>query len=155
MGSKCCDTKIVGGIAYTLDHTEGAVPVECLNACVYTKDDQAGSLFCFAKGDLPVQCTSNTTCDKGKCGPYSNTRIIADQIFPLDVTKQSNLTECQSYCRWGCWQMCGLCASWTYDEPSLTCYTFTIPYHCQQTEQEIGWVSGGYTEADYSVPCDI
>merc|ERR1711874_830098 len=47
----CCVTKTVGGYNYTKVHWgSGKVPSNCKNNCVYTRDDQPGSNYCFADG---------------------------------------------------------------------------------------------------------
>jgi len=58
----CCEQKTVGAYNYTLD-TTGTVPagLNCLNDCVYTRDNSDGSQYCFAPGYEPVTCTK---------GPY-------------------------------------------------------------------------------------
>jgi len=142
-GSPCCASKTVGDKSYTLVETDYAVPDECLNGCTYSRDDQAGSLFCFAKGELPVQCTAEnpvSMCYKG-CGPDFNTKIV--NSTPIDVSTRPTFYDCWDYCRALCTDLWCLCHAWSYDEPSETCYTYPGPYHCHQTVLELDWVSGG------------
>jgi len=142
-GSQCCASKTVGDKSYTLVETDYAVPEECLNACTYTRDDQPGSLYCFAKGELPVQCTAEnpvSMCYKG-CGPDFNTKIV--NSTPIDVSTRPTYYDCWDYCRARCTELFCTCHAWSYDEPSETCYTYPGPFHCHQTVFEEGWVSGG------------
>ena len=53
----CCYKKTVGSESYTLlENITGAVPAECINSCIYERDQQPGSQFCFKMGNLPVKC---------------------------------------------------------------------------------------------------
>jgi len=56
----CCSRKTVGDLSYTLVNSEDtsiASRYGCISNCVYQQDDLPGSLFCFAVGDLPTNCT--------------------------------------------------------------------------------------------------
>jgi len=56
----CCSRKTVGDLSYTLvnkDDTSIASRYGCISNCVYQQDNLPGSLFCFAVGDLPTNCT--------------------------------------------------------------------------------------------------
>jgi len=56
----CCLAKTVGEYSYTyVGANTATVPARCLNSCVYKMDNNPGSLYCFAKGSLPVNCTSH------------------------------------------------------------------------------------------------
>jgi len=62
----CCEKKTVGAYSYTLNTTGGALP-NCLNDCVYTRDnDDDKNKYCFARGIEPV------TCRKPACFEISN-----------------------------------------------------------------------------------
>merc|ERR1711971_1042698 len=55
---ECCSEKRVGEILYKLFSEGDASQLaryNCLNGCIY-KDDPEGPSFCFAHGDLPVEC---------------------------------------------------------------------------------------------------
>jgi len=54
----CCEQKSVGAYNYTLDTTGTAKALpNCLNDCVYTRDNSDGSQYCFGPGIEPVTCT--------------------------------------------------------------------------------------------------
>merc|ERR1719312_1633017 len=75
--SGCCTSKTVGTDAYTLRETETAPDtLGCQSSCVYERDEEPGSRYCFKKGDLPVTCTEENLFDPGACtGVYnSNTK---------------------------------------------------------------------------------
>ena len=55
-GPDCCKYKVVGNYSYTLSHKDQHVPDSCKNGCVYTRDGEEGTLYCFAPGSLPGQC---------------------------------------------------------------------------------------------------
>merc|ERR1711936_701528 len=53
----CCATKTVGGVDYTFVREDSAaMSYSCLSSCVYERDDQPGTAFCFAQGDQQVVC---------------------------------------------------------------------------------------------------
>jgi len=53
---ECCDTKTVGGVTYSLVGQMDTKMYNCLSDCIYMKEGQEGSKFCFAMGDLQVEC---------------------------------------------------------------------------------------------------
>jgi len=53
---ECCDTKTVGGVTYSLIGQMDTKMYNCLSDCIYMKEGQEGSKFCFAMGDLQVEC---------------------------------------------------------------------------------------------------
>merc|ERR1712215_447037 len=55
-GKKCCESKIVGGISYTLVGEMDTKEYNCLNDCVYQKKLEPGTKYCFAVGDEKVEC---------------------------------------------------------------------------------------------------
>ena len=57
LGPHCCPAKTVGPHSYTLVESTSHVPSDCLNKCVYQRDGEAGSQYCFQLGTLPVKCT--------------------------------------------------------------------------------------------------
>ena len=57
---KCCETKDVGGVSYTLVGRMDTAAFNCLNDCIYKKTEEAGGKFCFAAGELKVDCTGGT-----------------------------------------------------------------------------------------------
>merc|ERR1711994_323394 len=55
--TSCCETKTVGGVSYTFVREDSAaLGYSCLSPCVYERDDQPGTAFCFAQGDQQVVC---------------------------------------------------------------------------------------------------
>merc|ERR1719320_1626443 len=56
-GTDCCTSKTVGTYAYTLLEAESAPDIlGCQSPCVYQRDGEPGSRYCFKKGDLAVTC---------------------------------------------------------------------------------------------------
>merc|ERR1712055_1193728 len=59
--TSCCETKTVGGVSYTFVREDSAaIGYSCLSPCVYERDDQPGTAFCFAQGDQQVVCGDST-----------------------------------------------------------------------------------------------
>merc|ERR1712106_976529 len=56
---ECCDSKDVGGVSYSLVGQMDTKAYQCLNNCVYVKDQDPTVKFCFASGDLQVECTED------------------------------------------------------------------------------------------------
>merc|ERR1711892_425632 len=56
---ECCDSKDVGGVSYSLVGQMDTTAYQCLNNCVYVKDQDPTVKFCFASGDLQVECTKD------------------------------------------------------------------------------------------------
>ena len=56
--SECCLEKRVGDIEYSLVDVGSSSPVpdQCLNNCVYSVTGTSEPRFCFARGELPVEC---------------------------------------------------------------------------------------------------
>jgi len=66
----CCATKTVGGVDYTFVREDNAaISYSCLSSCVYERNDQPGTAFCFAQGDQEVVCGDSTQ------GPMENQTI--------------------------------------------------------------------------------
>ena len=53
---ECCTRKTVGATEYSLVQEEDTSSFNCMKNCVYERKDTPGSRFCFASGDLPVDC---------------------------------------------------------------------------------------------------
>merc|ERR1711971_127022 len=71
---ECCAEKRVGEILYQLFSEGDASQLaryNCLNGCIYKDEvDPEGPSFCFAHGDLPVECMDDFHwCYEGNCGP--------------------------------------------------------------------------------------
>merc|ERR1712106_542454 len=54
---ECCDSKDVGGVSYSLVGQMDTTAYQCLNNCIYVKDQDPTVKFCFASADLQVECT--------------------------------------------------------------------------------------------------
>lgn len=87
---KCCNKKDVGGVSYTLvpglPNAE-THPRHCIDGCVYTQDGTANK-FCFAKGDLKVECGDQSPISIG-VNPNGNCtaeldRVSGKCVFPVD-----------------------------------------------------------------------
>jgi len=64
----CCATKTVGGVDYTFVREDNAaISYSCLSSCVYERNDQPGTAFCFAQGDQEVVCGDST---QGPCPEF-------------------------------------------------------------------------------------
>merc|ERR1712106_234833 len=63
---ECCDRKDVGGVSYSLVGQMDTTAYQCLNNCVYVKDQEPTVKFCFASGDLQVECTEDEFQGSGK-----------------------------------------------------------------------------------------
>jgi len=62
----CCETKTVGGVSYTFVREDTtAISYSCLSPCVYERDDQPGTAFCFAQGDQQVVCGDDSAGTEG------------------------------------------------------------------------------------------
>merc|ERR1719206_873582 len=60
----CCMSKTVGPHAYTLiENDAAAITMGCKSSCVYQRDEEAGTRFCFKTGDLPVTCEDSLSFD--------------------------------------------------------------------------------------------
>merc|ERR1711971_1034472 len=65
----CCATKTVGGVDYTFVREDSAaISYSCLSPCVYERDDQPGTSFCFAQGDQQVVCGDSTEGGSSNAG---------------------------------------------------------------------------------------
>merc|ERR1719347_1373305 len=94
MQPECCETKDVGGVSYTLVGQMDTFNYQCLNDCIYTKDEDPQYKYCFAAGDLEVDCTEDELENSGtekspveeteapagcKCGVKKTSRIVGWQ----------------------------------------------------------------------------
>merc|ERR1711892_581165 len=60
IGDGCCRSKVVEGSTYTLQGEEDTFSFSCVDRCTYTKEGEANSKYCFADGDLQVECKDTT-----------------------------------------------------------------------------------------------
>jgi len=99
---ECCGEKRVGNVLYQL-FSEGDVKqlarYNCLSGCIYKdEEDPQGPSFCFARGDLPVECMDDFHwCYEGDCGPeFWETRFedcAGESQSPIDVEWPGNSLE--------------------------------------------------------------
>jgi len=59
--SDCCETKIVGGIIYKLNYIAEEKFGNCYDTCIYTKEEDNGTTFCFGPGDELPFCRDPST----------------------------------------------------------------------------------------------
>merc|ERR1711936_382675 len=91
---ECCAEKKVGNVLYQLFSEGDASQLaryNRLNGCIYKdEEDPNGPSFCFAHGDLPVECMDDFHwCYEGECGPeFWETRFedcAGESQSPIDV----------------------------------------------------------------------
>ena len=68
LGSGCCEKKIVGGTTYRLIGEEDTSTFSCMDKCTYSKEGEADSKYCFASGDLQVECKGSGTAGGATAG---------------------------------------------------------------------------------------
>merc|ERR1719481_1137996 len=68
LGNECCAEKKVGNDTYVYSGTDSVktTAASCVDACVYVKQGTTEK-FCFAKGELEVECVEGSGIDC-KCG---------------------------------------------------------------------------------------
>merc|ERR1712179_694739 len=88
----CCETKDVGGVGYTLVGQMDTRAYQCLNDCIYVKDEDPDVKFCFAAGDLEVECTGDESQPSGL--------PLATEKSPMDTTKAPAGSEVQKWLPW-------------------------------------------------------
>ena len=69
LGAGCCEKKVVGGSIYTLIGEEDTSTFSCMDKCTYSKEGEANSKYCFAAGDLQVECKGSSTATAGGATP--------------------------------------------------------------------------------------
>merc|ERR1712013_539447 len=79
---QCCTRKTVGDVEYSLVEEEDTSGYNCMTNCVFEKKDSPGSRFCFASGDLPVDCGD---------GGNSKRQIICNYLPKSDVMEHWKL----------------------------------------------------------------
>jgi len=91
---ECCGEKKVGNVLYQLFSEGDASQLaryNCLNGCIYKdEEDPQGPSFCFAHGDLPVECMDDFHWGyEGNTGPeFWETRYedcAGESQSPIDV----------------------------------------------------------------------
>jgi len=88
---RCCSSKAVGGVRYTyLRDAPVAAAYSCLNDCVYQREGRPGAQYCFARGDLQVECGNSTELPQGSL--TAEQRVLVDYGF--EELRQAVEGEC-------------------------------------------------------------
>merc|ERR1711872_1090428 len=83
MNEKCCKTKTVGRMMYIfMDQMVDPEAYKCINGCVYMPESGSSKKFCFAKGDLEVECNDSDMRPTGGMPGMSPT----DGMPPMQTT---------------------------------------------------------------------
>ena len=85
--SKCCSRKLVGGVEYDLVKEGDTSAYQCNSNCIYEKKDEKGQIFCFAAGELKVQCKEATHTRKEQPCKYLLFSNIETIYFHLACSK--------------------------------------------------------------------
>jgi len=98
----CCATKTVGGVDYTFVREDNAaISYSCLSSCVYERNDQPGTAFCFAQGDQEVVCGDSTQGEaEDKSCPGEQPQLGSPCSLPQSIQ-----------CNYGEECCCGECAA--------------------------------------------
>merc|ERR1712130_262149 len=92
--SECCQEKRVGDTFYTLlsdDSFSGGVPERCLNDCLYTAIGTSEPKFCFARGELPVECGgSGYGSGSGEGSGYGQSSVSISFIVRSATTNEDS-----------------------------------------------------------------
>jgi len=85
---ECCDSKDVGGVSYSLVGQMDTTAYQCLNNCIYVKDQDPTVKFCFASGDLQVECTEDEFqgSDKPPMGGSDKPPVGGSEEPPMEGT---------------------------------------------------------------------
>merc|ERR1712142_23873 len=87
-GEACCKEKIVGGIKYRKVGEENTSKYGCQENCVYEKTNSSTSAkYCFAPGDLEVECGDNGNSTK-------LTPLSAAELAKLHLTAPTVNVHC-------------------------------------------------------------
>jgi len=137
---RCCSSKTVGEVSYTLVDTEVAnAPDTCKDSCAY--EDENENRFCFSEGDLPSTCHGEVAkaldCIPG-CPDFDKKIVDAP---PTTETPQLNYMDCWEFCRALCANETCDCNAWTFDAGNGTCYTYNEE-ECYKLEEAEGFISG-------------
>merc|ERR1712190_186941 len=104
--TSCCETKTVGGVSYTFVREDSAaIGYSGLSPCVYERDDQPGTAFCFAQGDQQVVCGDSpgleaTTAPGGDDAVVTSVKSYIDSGTCNRVSSSSSCGDsAQSYFR--------------------------------------------------------
>jgi len=91
--TSCCETKTVGGVSYTFVREDSAaLGYSCLSPCVYERDDQPGTAFCFAQGDQQVVCGDSPGLEGGEDDIEATVKSLIDAGTCDGVTYATDAT---------------------------------------------------------------
>merc|ERR1711915_13290 len=145
----CCGAKTVGDYSYTLINPDATVPSQCKDSCAYTRDDQEGSMYCFAVGEEVVQCQGERAINwcyprYGGCPPKENVSFWSIGDDPTTITERDSYGLCLDFCRYLCLNSpdgyCD-CQAWKWNSSSQLCYTYAGD--CYESVEENAFWSGG------------
>jgi len=94
--SDCCMTKEVGGIIYEFHHLADEIFGNCLDACIYTKNQDNSTTFCFGFGDDVPFCKDPTTA-----GPTTMTTTAAPGTTTAGTTAGATTSAASGTCKCG------------------------------------------------------
>jgi len=181
----CCSRKTVGDLSYTLVNSEDtsiASRYGCISNCVYQQDDLPGSLFCFAVGDLPTNCTGAVSVPTTLKEPTTTTQsAITTEETGSWVLGPQGSGDCHAACSLAnavCDESMGQLAAsdpenvqfegidcqglnkWGYGQGFSQCTDATCcgdgscQYHCSLTSSWPGCkMEDGFAEGDHSRIC--
>jgi len=122
--SECCQEKRVGDTFYTLlsdDSFSGGVPERCLNDCLYTAIGTSEPKFCFARGELPVECGgSGYGSGSGEGSGYGQSSVSISFIVRSATTNEDVSGAVVSFA------LGDIVLATTTDEFGLAIFTFSI-----------------------------
>merc|ERR1711892_872397 len=89
---ECCEMKMVGDFEYRF-MMEGmpGLPATCMNACIYKRVDN-GKMYCFAPGDLHVECEDEDVTGAPDSDSTPQLVITSTSTTPYSTTTTSTTT---------------------------------------------------------------
>jgi len=133
---ECCTEKMVGDVSYSLlsEDFNGPLPPQCLNDCVYTKTGMLSPKFCFARGDLQTECSSEIFAETQSSGCITevNYDYIGNDLCAAVIS--SGTQDCANKCK-----QCLGCLFWTYRKSDGSCFTKSTK---TGRKKKAGFVSG-------------
>merc|ERR1719308_828821 len=92
----CCMKKNVGGVAYTFVSNEYENLVDslgCKSNCVYERNDEPGTGYCFAPGPLDFECQAITTSDTTTTTATTTTTTTTATTTTATITCDINASK--------------------------------------------------------------
>merc|ERR1719481_1276473 len=89
---ECCMEKKVGDFEYMFvkEGLPGMVPASCINMCIYKRVD-TGKMYCFAPGDLHVDCEDDAADGIGCICPVALSPVCGEN-------ENTYVNSCQADC---------------------------------------------------------